>query len=80
MDIAVVKWFDAHSDHSWVDITTVEDEPYVVTSVGLLLDNKKTGHITLSQTVGPDGVHHDHVIHIPSAVVVSINRIDSLDI
>jgi len=64
--IVLVMWKDAHADQS----DDIDDEPYIVRSVGWLIPNKKRGHVTLAQSIG-DGGHIDHILHIPKGMIVS---------
>jgi hypothetical protein len=70
---ALVYWFDAHDDATaaWVSLEELEPEPYRVATVGILLPAEtKKGHVSVARSIG-DGVV-DSVIHIPSAMVESV--------
>lgn len=76
MKVAVVTWHDAHSDRSgtWTDRSEIDDDPYVVRSVGFLLDPPKAGHVSVVQSVGDDEAL-DHILHIPNAMVVAVQQL-----
>lgn len=72
----VVRWRDAHQGegywHSLADVD--DDEPHVIESCGWMIptdDGGKSDHVTLAQNVDPAGLV-DHVIYIPSEMVVSV--------
>lgn len=71
----VVTWIDAHADGpSWMDTTDIDTQPYVVRTVGWQLQGAKPKHITVVQSCGRDGAI-DHVLHIPDAMVIRIDRL-----
>lgn len=68
--MVLIMWKDAHADESWAHVDDIDDEPYIVRSVGWRIPNKKRGHVTLAQSLG-DGGHVDHILHIPKGMIVS---------
>lgn len=73
MRLVVVLWRDAHADgDSWISVDEIEDEPYIVESVGFVLEAVKSGHISLCQSLADDEGVVDHVLHIPNEMVVDI--------
>jgi hypothetical protein len=71
---AFVIWHDAHQGSStWTHLEDIhtDRDPYVVTSVGFLLEEKvggKPGHVSLVQSWSEDDAL-DSVLHIPTAMV-----------
>ena len=74
-DLVCVTWHDAHADSRWIEITEIDDEAYLVTSVGYLVPKAKKGHVSLAQSFGADGFV-DSVLHIPRGMVKSLTYID----
>lgn len=71
-----IIWHDAHAgSETWVDLHThKDDEPYIVSSCGWLLDDKlggKAGHISITQSWSDDDAV-DSILHIPVAMVQEI--------
>ena len=67
----VVTWLDAHADRSggWVPVADIDNEAYIVRSIGWLIDPPpKTGHVSLAQSYGDDGMV-DSVVHIPQGMI-----------
>lgn len=77
-DLVCVTWHDAHADSRWMEVTEIDDEAYLVTSVGYLVPKAKKGHVSLAQSFGADGFV-DSVLHIPRGMVKSITYIDIPD-
>ena len=74
--IVRVWWRDAHAaTETWTDPAEIDDEPCIVLSVGFLLTEAKPGHVVLAQSQIVDYGDVDHVLAIPTAMVV---RIESL--
>ncbi len=74
--IVRVWWRDAHAaTETWTDPAEIDDEPCIVLSVGFLLSEVKPGHLVLAQSQILDHGDVDHVLAIPTAMVV---RIESL--
>jgi hypothetical protein len=74
----IVTWHDAHSDRvgqSWIQRDDMDDDPYVVTSAGFLLDPPKTGHVSVVQSVGDDGCM-DHILHIPNGMIIAVRTLE----
>ena len=80
LEIVVVKWHDAHADSAgtWVELSDIDPDPLLVTSVGVMLPTStKPGHVSLTQSFA-DGLC-DHVIHIPEKMVVDVTVLGVLD-
>ena len=79
-DIVCVIWHDAHAGtDTWVhlDDPYSDVDPYVVTSVGFLLDVKrggKPGHVSVAQSWSDDDAV-DSILHIPNAMVRSVSQL-----
>ena len=76
MKAVLVLWHDAHADvTSWTPMDEVGDDgPYVVESVGWLLQpgqGGKRNHLSLAQSRGQDE-KIDSVLHIPQRMVVEV--------
>lgn len=75
MKIARVIWHDAHDQsETWMDITEIDGDPCVVTSVGYLIEASKPAHIVLAQSV-TDQTTIDNVVAIPLGMVQSIEEL-----
>tara|TARA_R110000822_G_scaffold54998_1_gene140216 strand:+ start:2751 stop:3005 length:255 start_codon:yes stop_codon:yes gene_type:complete len=77
-DLVCVTWHDAHADSRWIEVTEIDNEPYLVTSVGYLVTKAKKGHVSLAQSFGADGFV-DSVLHIPNKMIVSTTIITPAD-
>ena len=77
-DLVCISWHDAHADSRWIEVTEIDDEAYLVTSVGYLVPKAKKGHVSLAQSFGADGFV-DSVLHIPRGMVVSSTIITPTD-
>lgn len=78
--LAIVLWRDAHADGgSWLCVSDIEDAPYLVESVGFVLDGVKSGHLSICQSLGDDDGVVDHVLHIPMEMVVDITYVMNFD-
>lgn len=77
--IAMVKWNDAHADFngSWVQETDIDPESLEVTSLGVILDGVKPGHISIAQSYAYGLC--DHVLHIPDKMVTEITVLGVID-
>jgi len=76
MRIVVVVWRDAHADGgSWLSVDEIEDEPYIVESVGFVLEGVKSGHVSICQSLGDDDGVVDHVLHIPDGMIVRVTNL-----
>lgn len=68
-----LTWKDAHSGTTtWTQPRDIDSEPCIVKTSGFLLseaEGGKEGHITVFQSVTPDG-DIDHVLHIPVGMVI----------
>ena len=77
-DLVCISWHDAHADSRWIEVTEIDNEPYLVTSIGYLMPKAKKGHVSLAQSFGADGFV-DSVLHIPRGMVVSSTIIAPAD-
>jgi len=77
-DLVCVTWHDAHADSRWIEVTEIDNEPYLVTSIGYIVTKAKKGHVSLAQSFGADGFV-DSVLHIPRGMVVSSTIITPAD-
>jgi len=76
----LVIWHDAHAGTSnWEHIDDISDhEPYVVNSVGFLLNTRQGGkknHVSVAQSFSYEG-YVDSLIHIPKKMVVEIIHLE----
>lgn len=78
--MAVVVWHDAHADQhgSWMSEDDFNDNPYIVSSCGFILEGAKKNHVTVAQSLSNEGLI-DNVLHIPQDMVVSITRLKHKD-
>jgi len=79
-EIVVVRWHDAHADSAgtWVELSDIDPDPLLVTSVGILLPaTTKPKHVSIAQSYADDLC--DHVIHIPEKMVVDVTVLGVLD-
>lgn len=84
MKPVLVIWHDAHAGTgTWEFIDDMNDqEPYVVRSVGFLLESKfgkKRAHISITQSISQEGCV-DSVLHIPVKMVQKIINLDEVEI
>lgn len=64
-----IVWWDAHAlTDSWTEVDSLDLDPRVITTVGMLIPNLKQGHYTVAQSV--DGSLVDNVIAIPEEMLV----------
>jgi hypothetical protein len=71
-----VWWHDAHAaTDGWTTPDEIDVEPYLVVSVGLLLNGCKPGHVVLAQSMIADHGDVDHVLAIPVAMVTRIETL-----
>ena len=75
MTVTEIIWHDAHSEGvsggTWFESTEIKNEPYVVRSVGIVVDGAKDGHVTLAQSVSITDGLMDSVLHIPTGMIAS---------
>jgi len=79
--IGVVTWYDAHADSpgSWTTLQDIDPEPYVVTTVGVILpDYTKQWHVSVAQSIGHGSI--DGIIHIPEKMVSDITILGTIDV
>ena len=75
LPLVLVTWHDAHADaQGWADITELDDDPCIVHSIGLQLEDRKSGHVSIVQSIITTEV--DSVLHIPTAMVQSIRILE----
>jgi len=72
----LVIWRDAHSigEADWADLeSAIDKDPYLMRSVGFLLNESrgKPGHVTLYQSITPDG-DVDGILCIPNEMVETL--------
>lgn len=79
--MGVVTWYDAHADSpgSWTTLQDIDPDPYLVTTVGVILpDCTKQGHVSVAQSIGQGSI--DGIIHIPEKMVSEITILGTLDL
>lgn len=75
-DYVIVIWADAHAvTDAWTAIDQLDDEECLVTSIGLLLRDAKSGHVVLAQSKIHDEETVDNVLAIPLGMVKVIHRV-----
>ena len=71
-----VTWADAHSSphSSWCDPDELREdvEEWLNDTVGYVVAPGKPDHVTVAQSVTPDG-SVDHVLHIPTGMVRKVS-------
>jgi len=82
--LAAVWWTDAHGDDTaWLSPDRPrDDDPYVVLSVGFLLDRKhgrKRRHVSVARSVSQEGAI-DAVLHIPRNMVVKVVPLGKVEV
>lgn len=73
-EVVVVTWHDAHAESAWMSIGDIDEDPFVVESVGWLIPNAKPNHTVIAQSIGVDEAV-DGVLSIPSGMVVKIQTL-----
>ena len=69
--IVVLTWLDAHAENAWMDISELDQEPYIVRTIGWLMADAKPDHVVVAQSIGVD--HSvDGVLCVPVGMVVKI--------
>jgi hypothetical protein len=69
----VIYWIDAHADAtSWTSVSDIDEDPYLVQTVGFELEKLKPGHVSVAQSSGDDDGVVDHVLHIPAQMIKSM--------
>ncbi len=76
---AVVTWHDTHSEPDWMDVSDIDQEPYVVRSAGWLLPDAKDNHVVLIQSIACDDAV-DSVLSIPLGMVVKVSIVNRSDL
>ena len=70
--VVLVTWWDAHAvTTGWTNIDELDVEPFVVTSVGYLVEAAKPDHVLLVQSVTREG-QIDQALAIPWGMVRSV--------
>lgn len=77
-----VVWADAHAGAGhWAELEEHDMGEHLVTTVGMNITPKEGGkpeHITVAQSLSPDGFY-DHVIYIPTGMVRTLCTLISVD-
>jgi len=69
--IVELTWLDAHAENAWMDIEELDQEPYIVRTIGWLMTDAKPDHVVVAQSIGVD--HSvDGVLCVPVGMVVKI--------
>jgi hypothetical protein len=79
LPVCIVLWEDAHagSSYSWTVVDDIDPDPYLVVSVGVMLDESvKPGHVTIIQSYVNECC--DGLLHIPLAMVKEVKIVDSV--
>jgi hypothetical protein len=71
LSVVEVIWHDAHQLSEWMDIKDLDQDPYVVRSLGWLLPDAKPGHVVIAQSAGSDD-QVDGVLCVPAGMVVKM--------
>ena len=64
----LVEWLDAHASSQWMDPSDIDQDAFVVRSVGWLIAGGKPGHVVIAQSLGSDA-QIDGVLSIPVGMV-----------
>lgn len=76
LQLVRVTWIDAHAvTVTWHPVDELDDEPCVVQSVGFLLPDVKTDHVTLAQSLIEANDEVDHVLSIPVGMVRRLEKL-----
>ena len=68
----LVIWLDAHAaSDGWMTAEEMDKEPCRVSTLGWLIPDAKEGHVTIAQTVAPDGDCY-HLFCVPVGMVESL--------
>lgn len=59
----LVKWEDHHSINGWQDISSINEEPLINTSIGFLV-KETSDHLILAQSLVGDGEQCGDIISI----------------
>jgi hypothetical protein len=69
--IVELTWLDAHAENEWMDIEDLDQESYIVRTIGWLMPDAKPDHVVVAQSIGVD--HSvDGVLCVPVGMVVKI--------
>jgi hypothetical protein len=71
-----VTWHDAHAESSWQELRDIDADPYVVETVGWLIQGIKPDHVVIAQSIGSDD-SIDGVLCIPCQMVVGVKILGS---
>lgn len=75
MKCVQVVWHDAHDcSETWMPKEDIDKDPYIVTSVGFLIEGSKPAHIVIAQSNSCDG-SLDNVLAIPIGMVQAIEEL-----
>ena len=75
-DMVMVTWHDAHAESTWMSVNEIDDEPFVVETVGWLIPDSKPNHLVVGQSIGLDDAI-DGVLSIPLGMVVKVQVLSS---
>ena len=64
----LVEWLDAHASSQWMDPSDIDQDAFVVRSVGWFIAGGKPGHVVIAQSIGNDD-SVDGVLSIPVGMV-----------
>lgn len=75
-DYVIVVWADAHAvTHTWTPVEELDDDDCLVTSIGLLLPDVKSGHLVLAQSMIHGEETVDNVLAVPLGMVRTVRRV-----
>lgn len=57
MDLELIVWRDAWSDHEWTEVSEIKCEPYVITSCGLVVKENASGVVLALDRTGTGEVN-----------------------
>jgi hypothetical protein len=69
--IVELTWLDAHAENAWMDIEDLDQESYIVRTIGWLMPDAKPHHVVVAQSIGVD-YSVDGVLCVPVGMVVKI--------
>lgn len=79
MDAIEITWIDAHADEarggSWCELDDIDDEPFLVRTIGWHLDGVKKGHFSVAQSISDDETQLDSILHIPTGMVRQVRKL-----
>lgn len=72
--IHIITWIDSASSHDWEYEDTISIEPMKITTVGVIVQDKKD-YIVVSSSFGGNGCYNSPMA-IPKAVIEKIEDLD----